>query len=129
VDEAKQLANDIVAVSKEIEQLSLLLGKEHSEVNSRQTKLDALLIKQKENEPVMPHEQQLRKNVWEVRDCEVKIEKLQASFEAAQLKTLAATKRGGRSGRGHCRSVQAKRGCIGKSADTPIIMQKASRRQ
>ncbi len=40
----------------------------------------------------MPHEQQLRKHLWEVRDCEVKFNKLQTSFEAAQLKTVAATK-------------------------------------
>jgi hypothetical protein len=90
--EAKQLEIDILAVSKEIEQLESLLGKEHGEVAIRQAKLDALRTKQKENEPVMPHEQKLRKNLWEVRDCEVKIKKLQASFEVAQAKTLAAKK-------------------------------------
>ena len=40
----------------------------------------------------MPHEQKLRKNLWEVRDCEVKLKKLQTSLEAAQLKTIAAQK-------------------------------------
>jgi hypothetical protein len=91
-DEAKQLAIDILTVSKEVEQLEALLGKEHGEVSSRRTKLDALLTKQKENEPIMPDEQKLRKNLWEVRDCDVKIKKLQAAFELAQAKTIAAKK-------------------------------------
>jgi hypothetical protein len=123
-DEAKQLATDILTVSKEVEQLEALLGKEHGEVSSRRTKLDALLTKQKENEPIMPHEQKLRKNLWEVRDCDVKIKKLQATFELAQAKTIAATKRGGRSRRGNCRSHQTKRRGIGLSTDTSGAVQK-----
>ncbi len=40
----------------------------------------------------MPHEQKLRKNLWEVRDCDVKLKKLQAALEAAKLATIAAQK-------------------------------------
>jgi hypothetical protein len=62
------------------------------EVTVRNTRLEALLTQQKENQPVMPHEQKLRKNLWEVRDCEVKLKKLQVALESSKLKTIAAQK-------------------------------------
>ncbi len=71
VDEAKQICLDIATTEKDIAQLEAVLGKEHGEVTDRKTKLEALQIRQKENEPVMPHEQKLRKNLGEVRECEV----------------------------------------------------------
>ena len=75
VDEAKQLCVDIAIIEKDIAQLEAVLGKDHGEVMDRKGKLEALQIRQKANEPVMPHEQKLRKHLWEVRDCDVKIKK------------------------------------------------------
>ncbi len=60
---------------KDTAHLEPLLGKEHEEVTDRYAKLAVLQARQKENEPVMPHEQKLRKNLWEVRDCELKLKK------------------------------------------------------
>ncbi len=59
VSEAKKLGDEISALQKEIDQLKALLGEEHTEVIDRRTKLDALILRQKENQPVMPHEQKL----------------------------------------------------------------------
>ncbi len=92
VSDAQKLSEEIVSLQKEISQLQALLGEEHTEVNDRKAKLETLLIRQKENQPAMPHEQKLRKNLWEVRDCDVKLKKLQASLEASKLKTIAAQK-------------------------------------
>jgi hypothetical protein len=90
VDETKALADEIGTLQQNIIQLEALLGGEHSEVGDRKTKLETLLLRQKDSQPIMPHDQKLRKNLWEVRDCDVKLKKLQTSFEAAQLKTCAA---------------------------------------
>ena len=61
ISESQKLAGDIVSLQKEIVQLQALLGEEHVEVSSRNTKLEALRTQQKDNQPVMPHEQKLRK--------------------------------------------------------------------
>jgi hypothetical protein len=92
ISESQKLAGDIVALQKEIVQLQALLGEDHDEVTSRNTKLEALRTQQKENQPAMPHEHKLRKNLWEVRDCDVKLKKVQLALESSKLKTIAAQK-------------------------------------
>ena len=52
--EEQKLAADIAFLQKEIIQLQAPLGEEHAEVLDRKTKLETLLLKQKENHPP-PH--------------------------------------------------------------------------